>query len=138
MTGAVIVGAGVGVVTAAVAVAAGVAVGVGVAAVVGATNGAGVGSGSCGAAGMLVGAGVDDVIGVGAGIRAGVFAKLKLAGFLDLAELQAGAGVSVGARIGLADPDPSDGRLYLDELFRDADNRPGNFLGGVLDVSLEG
>ena len=50
------------------------------------------------------------------GVRAGVEASVTFAGILGL-NLSTGAGVQVFAGIGLRDPDASDGRIYMDEIF---------------------
>lgn len=50
------------------------------------------------------------------GVSAGVEASVTFAGILGL-NLSTGAGVQVFAGIGLRDPDASDGRIYMDEIF---------------------
>lgn len=56
-------------------------------------------------------------IGLYGGVSAGVEASVTVTGLFGLS-LGAGAGVQVFAGIGLRDPDPSDGRIYMDEIFR--------------------
>lgn len=50
------------------------------------------------------------------GVSAGIEASVTFAGILGL-NLSAGAGVQVFAGLGLSDPDASDGRIYMDEIF---------------------
>ncbi len=52
--------------------------------------------------------------------RAGVQGSLSVAGLLGVT-LEAGLGVQINAGLGLRDPDPSDGHIYMDEIF---DGRP--------------
>ena len=83
---------------------------------------------------FLVGMGVDTMgvyfdpnshIGVHGSVEAGLKGSFKLGGFLELASIYGGLGLSAGLGVDVYDPDPSDGRLYLDEIFRD-DNCDGH------------
>ncbi len=76
-------------------------------------------------------------IGVGGGVRAGLEGDISVLGFLDLASLEFGAGFSVAANIGLNDPDPTDGKIYLDELFRPGQSLSQDFLS-AFHISLSG
>jgi Ca2+-binding RTX toxin-like protein len=86
----------------------------------------------------LVGVGVDTLgvyidpathIEVHGGLDVGLGGEVSLAGILGI-EAEVGAGVQVSAGLGLNDPDPTDGRIYLDEVAR----RGGNFAQGLLDT----
>ena len=70
-------------------------------------------------------------IGVNGGAEAGLSGGFKLGGFLELASISGGIGLRAGASMGMFDPDPSDGRVYLDEIFRDGENIASSFLAAM-------
>ena len=69
------------------------------------------------------------------GAFAGVKGDLALAGLFDLASIEGGLGLQINAGVGLKDPDPSDGRIYLDEIVRTIDDQ-GNSVSYDLAESL--
>lgn len=54
-------------------------------------------------------------VGASGGIQSGLNASVSILGLIG-ANLSAGVGASLGMSVGFADPDPRDGRIYLDEL----------------------
>ena len=75
-------------------------------------------------------------IGVGGGVRAGLEGSVDALGFIDLASLDLGVDLSVSSNAGLNDPDPSDGKIYLDEIY-DGRDVAGSFLSAMR-VELKG
>ena len=93
-----------------------------------------------------VGMGVDTVgfyidpatsIAASGSILAGLLANVSIAGIAGM-EIDAGVGASLSMSVGLNDPDPSDGRIYLDELLTHRDSSLGDSLLNVLEVGLGG
>lgn len=68
-------------------------------------------------------------VGINGNVRAGIEGELTVFGLFGVG-VEAGAGVQVSAGLGLEDPDPSDGRIYLDEISAQG----SNFLDGMLHV----
>lgn len=66
-------------------------------------------------------------IGISGDVHAGIRATVGIAGIAGV-NVSAGAELSVFAGLGLNDPDPSDGRIYLDEIIRSGDNFGEAFL----------
>ncbi|MCA8997325.1 MAG: VCBS repeat-containing protein [Planctomycetaceae bacterium] len=60
-------------------------------------------------------------IGIYGSVSAGIEAELTLAGLVGL-EIGAGAGMQLFAGLGLRDPDAADGRIYMDEIWRGAED----------------
>lgn len=63
----------------------------------------------------------------------GFTGEFKLAGLLNIGSIYGGAKAQAGIDIGLYDPDPSDGKVYLDEIF-DGNNLLDSFMA-ALDVN---
>jgi len=70
-------------------------------------------------------------IGLGGGVRMGLEAAISLGGFFSLASFEAGLNVAMKAGVKFVDPDPSDGKIYLDELFRNGDSLGDKFLNST-------
>ena len=94
----------------------------------------------------FVGLGVDSMgfyidpnthIGISGGVETGLTGSFKLGGLLSIASVFGGVGLRAGARVDLFDPDPSDGRVYLDEIFREGEDLTASFLA-AMDISAYG
>lgn len=72
-----------------------------------------------------------------AGIEAGITGSLSVLGLVS-AELTAGVGARVYAGAAFVDPDPSDGRIYIDELIDHNSNSFGDSLINSVTVQLGG
>jgi Ca2+-binding RTX toxin-like protein len=70
-------------------------------------------------------------------IEAGLSAKLSLAGIAGV-DVTGGVGGKVDLSARLHDPDPSDGKIYLDELIRYDATSVGNAILNAMDISLGG
>lgn len=65
--------------------------------------------------------------------------KLNVGGLWDAVQIDAGVGLELAGRVGIRDPDPSDGRIYVGELFEEGgDYELEEGLLDVMDVSLRG
>jgi len=69
-------------------------------------------------------------VGVHGGLEVEAGAGVSLAGLIGV-DLELGAGIRVSAGVGLADPDPRDGRIYLDELARRGNNLADAFANAL-------
>lgn len=61
-------------------------------------------------------------VGIYGSVRGGVSGELSFAGIAGL-KLEAGVGVQISAGLGLRDPDPSDGHIYMDEIIKATEGR---------------
>ena len=72
-----------------------------------------------------------------ASVQAGLNAEAAVAGIAGV-RITAGVGASINVGIGLIDPDPRDGKIYLDELFRQGETSIGKGLIDAIAVKLSG
>lgn len=83
-------------------------------------------------------------ISIGGGLEVGLKGSAALFGFFNFAEVSVSASLDVSAGISLRDPDPSDGKIYLDEIFHHLSSEGaglasiGQFLKGDLRVDVNG
>lgn len=79
-------------------------------------------------------------VSAGGSIQAGLSGEASIAGIAGV-EITAGVGASINASIRLEDPDPRDGKIYLDELLQDRSGNTlslGDALLNVVDARLSG